>query len=88
MTAPIEPSQPTEEQSIEEQLNRPDVARAGNLQTGRELTDRKTGGQSNPERLLMGPDQLLPHEKDGGHIQSICHKLVNYHQNNGDITGT
>lgn len=69
-------------------MYRPDVARAESLQTGRELTHRKTGGQSKPERLLMGLDQLLPHEKDGSHIQSIGHKLVNYHQNNGNITGT
>ena len=50
------------------------------------LTDREAGRQADPEGLLVCAHQLLPHEEDGCHIQSICYKLVDDHENDGDIT--
>lgn len=54
-------------------------ARLEELQTQR-LTDRNPGGQSDPVALGVGADQLLPHEEDRSDIQSICHKLVDDHE--------
>ena len=54
----------------------------------RALTDRYSGGQSDPVAPVVGAHQLLPHEEDWSHVQGIRHKLMYDHEYDGHIPGS
>lgn len=51
----------------------------GGFRVFRRLTNRQAGGEADPVGLLVGANELLPHEEDGRHICTAALTRVSFH---------